>query len=50
VVRGTTVVFDKSTDFEKGDLGDLKVGSTVQAKGTLSGGNQLHAERIKFFK
>jgi hypothetical protein len=49
VVRDTTVVFDGSTEFDKGTAGDLANGRTVQVKGTLSGGNQLHAGRIKFF-
>jgi hypothetical protein len=49
VVRGTTVLYDTTTSFERGDPGDLKQGRTVQVKGTLSSGHVL-AERIKFFK
>jgi len=50
VLRGTTVVFDTATTFDKGAPADLKVGATVQVKGTLSGGDQLHADRVKFYK
>jgi hypothetical protein len=50
VVRGTTVFYDANTQFDKGDASDLKAGRTVQVKGTLTGGNHLHAESIKFFK
>jgi hypothetical protein len=49
VVHGTTVFYDTTTSFERGDTGDLKEGRTVQVKGTLSSGH-VHAERIKFFK
>jgi len=50
VVRDTTVVYDTATVFDKGGAADLAKGRTVQVKGTLSGGNQLHADRIKFFE
>jgi hypothetical protein len=50
VVRGTTVFYDGNTEFDRGDVSDLQPGRTVQVKGTLTNGNELHAERIKFFK
>ena len=50
VIRGTTITFDASTEFDKGGVGDLKTGATVQVKGTISKGDQVRADRIKFYK
>jgi len=48
VVRGLAVTFDANTRFDDGAAGDLRPGAVVRVRGTLSGGNQLRADRIRF--
>jgi hypothetical protein len=48
VVRGITVTFDGATRFDRGGPSDLRGGVEVEVRGTLVGGDQLRAERIRF--
>ena len=49
VLRGTTVVHDVTTRFDRGTAADLVVGARVEVKGRLSAsGTQVLATRIEF--
>jgi hypothetical protein len=51
VLRGSTVVYDANTKFDRGDALDLAIGAEVDVKGALSGdGTQVLASKIKFGK
>ncbi len=49
VVREVTVSYSGSVEFRDGSAADLRVGRSVEARGSLSAdGNRLQAERIEF--